>query len=155
MKRVAKYNTCKAFSTVLTVGTPVATMACCGDMFIHRSDTAISAAAVFAFLLSLLFVKDKVLSFIKSPTALKVSIIGLVCCVVLGKLIDTLKIVFFMTILASVTDELTFKRIYNNILLGMPDKYEQFMKFGFLATTTEKIEELERESSDKGVESNE
>lgn len=143
MKRVAKYNTCKAFSTVLTVGTPVATMACCGDMFIHRSDTAISAAAVFAFLLSLLFVKDKILSFIKSPTALKISVIGLVCCVVLGNLIDTLKIVFFMTILASVVDEITFKRIYNNILFGMPEKYEQFLKFGFLCTTTKKIEELE------------
>ena len=143
MKRVAKYNTCKAMSTVLTVGTPIATMACCGDMFIHRSDTALSATAVFAFLLSMLFLKDKVLDFIKTPTALKVAVIGFVFCVVVGNLIETLRIVFGMTIAASAVDELTFKRIYNNRVLGFPESYEQYKKFGFMFTTTENLDALE------------
>lgn len=139
MKPVAKYNTCKALSTVLTVGTPIATMACCGDMFVHRSDTALSAAAVFAFLLSMLFVKDKILNFIKSPTALKVAVIGFVFCIVVGNLIETLRIVFGMTIAACAVDEITFKRIYNNIVIGFPENYKQYEKFGFLITNSEKL----------------
>lgn len=136
MKPVAKYNTYKALSTVITVGTPIATMACCGDMFVHRSDTALSAAAVFAFLLSLLFVKDKILNFIKSPTALKVAVTGFVFCVVVGNLIETLRIVFGMTIAACAVDEFTFKRWYNAIVLQFPENYKQYEKFGFLFTHT-------------------
>lgn len=143
MKQVAKYNTYKAVSTVLTVGTPIATLACCGDFFVHRSDTAISAAAVFAFLLSMLFVKDKMLEFLKSPTALKVAIIGFVFCVVLQNLITPLQWVFGMTIAASAVDELTFKRWYKAIAVSFPEKYKQYEHFGFMFCKTETLEQLE------------
>lgn len=151
MKPVAKYNTCKALSTVLTVGTPIATMACCGDMFVHRSDTALSAAAVFAFLLSMLFVKDKILDFIKAPSALIVSIIGFVFCVVVGNIIDTLRIVFGVTMLACITDELTFKRMYNAVIYGLPEDYKQYAKFGFLFTHSSTLlpEEVTDDQSNK------
>ena len=132
MTQVAKYNLYKAISTVLTVGTPIATLACCGDLFVHRTDTAISAAGVFAFLLSLLFIKDKLLEFMKTPTALKVAIIGLVFCIIADKLILTLKIVFIATIIASSVDELTFKRFYKKLLISMPQGYQEFEHFGFI-----------------------
>ena len=151
MKPVAKYNTCKALSTVLTVGTPIATMACCSDMFVHRSDTALSAAAVFAFLLSALFIKDKILNFIKAPSALVISIIGFVFCVVVGNIIDTLRIVFGITMLACITDELTFKRMYNAVIYGLPENYVQFEKFGFLFTHSSTLlpEEVNNDQSSK------
>ena len=60
MKPVAKYNTCKGVSTVLTVGTPIITLLCCGDMFVHKSSTAISAAGMFGILIAALFLKDKI-----------------------------------------------------------------------------------------------
>lgn len=139
MKSVAKYNICKAVSTVLTVGTPIITLACNGDIIVESSGKSMSAAAVFAFLLSLIFVKDKLLEFIKSPTALKVAIIGFVFCVVVGDLIDTLKIVFALTIAASVVDELTFKKIYTSLTYNFPENYKQYEKFGFLFTTSDNL----------------
>lgn len=140
MKQVAKYNTYKALSTVLTVGTPIATLACCGDFFIHRSETAISAAAVFAFLISLLFVKDKLLEFMKSPSALKVSVIGFVMCIVLQNLLIPLTWVFGTTIAATAVDELTFKRLYSKLLLlDMPLSYKKFEHFGFIFAKTDTL----------------
>ena len=78
MRAVAKYNTFKGVSTVLSVGTPIVTMACCGDFFIHRSDTAISAAGIFAILIAGLFFKDKLAEKFKSPSALVIAIIGFI-----------------------------------------------------------------------------
>ena len=81
MKTVAKYNTFKGVSTGLTIGTPIVTLICCGEMFVHRSDTAISAAGIFAILFSFLFFKDKIIEKFKSPSALVLSIAILVFCV--------------------------------------------------------------------------
>lgn len=147
MNTIVKYNTCKALSTALTVGTPIVTLACCGDFFIHRSDTAISAAAVFAFLLSLLFVKDKMLEFIKSPTALKVSVIGLVLLIVMERLFEPLKWVFGMTIAMSLVDEVSFKRMYNNAMDELGDVPSKYIKFGFICCTSEKLKELTEENN--------
>lgn len=146
MKQVAKYNIYKASSTVLTVGTPIVTLACCGDFFVHRSDTAISAAAVFAFLLSLLFAKDKIMEYIKSPSSLKIAIIGFVFCIVAENLMQPLKWVFGMTIVASAVDEFTFKRLYNSLLIDFPEQYKKFMHVGFLWCNTDKLlEEVDDE----------
>ena len=46
MKQVGKYNTFKGISTLLTIGTPIITLACCGDFFTERPATAISAAVL-------------------------------------------------------------------------------------------------------------
>ena len=70
MKVVAKYNTCKAISTVLTVVTPIVTLMSCSDLFVHRSDSSVSAAGMFAIFLSLLFFKDKIAENFKVPYSL-------------------------------------------------------------------------------------
>ena len=61
MKTVAKYNTFKGISTLLTAGTPFISLLSCSELFVHRSETAISAAGVFAMLFAILFFKDKLL----------------------------------------------------------------------------------------------
>lgn len=139
MKQVAKYNTFKACSTALTVGTPIVTLACCGDFFIHRTDTAISAAGVFAILLSLLFAKDKLAEYLKSPTALKISVIGFVFCILVQNLIIPIEWVFGMTIASSALDEFTFKHFYKKILLGLPETYKQFEHVGFIWCKTDTL----------------
>ena len=53
MKTVAKYNICKGVSDVLTLGTPITTLLLCSDFFIHRSDTAISAAGIFVIIVTM------------------------------------------------------------------------------------------------------
>ena len=133
MTNVKKYNIYKGISTVLTVGTPIITLACFGDFFVHRSDTAISAAGIFAILISALFAKDKFMEQLKSPTALKLAIIALVFCVLVENLIIPIEAVCICTIATAGLDELTFKRWYQ----GIEEEYFQDMpssckKIGFI-----------------------
>ena len=78
MKTVAKYNICKGVSTLLTMGTPIVTLACCGSFFRERSSTAISAAGLMVILISLLFAKDKIAENFKAPSAFAIAGIVLV-----------------------------------------------------------------------------
>lgn len=155
---VAKYNGYKAASTVLTVGTPIIALACCNELFVHRSDTAVSAAGIFAFLLALLFVKDKLLEFIKTPAAWKISLIGLVFCLIVHSLMDAMVLVFASSLIASTLDEFTFKRLYKDIvrkISSIPevrDVYKEYEKFGFIWAKTNTIEQRVKEVKAEHVE---
>lgn len=155
---VAKYNGYKAASTVLTVGTPIITLACCNELFVHRSDTAISAAGIFAFLLAVLFIKDKLLEFIKTPAAWKISLIGLVFCLVVHSLMDAMVIVFASSLAASTLDEFTFKRLYHDVVRKIStipeiqNVYKEYEKFGFIWTTTKVINQRVQEVKNEYVE---
>ena len=121
MKPVCKYNVFKGVSTVLTVGTPIVTLCSCSELFVHRSETAISAAGVFAILLTILFAKDKILENFKLPSAFVVSMVGLIALMLIESIIVPLKYVFVATMCASGVDELTFKRFYKSIEAELPD----------------------------------
>ena len=112
MSNVVKYNLCKGASTALTVCTPIATLCSCSELFVHRSDTAISAAGIFTILLSLLFFKDKIVESFKMPSAFVLSIVMLIFITVIESIILPLKYVCIATIVASGIDELSFKRMY-------------------------------------------
>lgn len=142
MKAVGKYNTCKAISTLLTVGTPITTLCFCSDLFIHRSDTAISAAGMFAIFLSLLFLKDKIAENFKVPSAFVISAASLVLLLLVESLILPLKYVSIATLCTSGIDELTFKRIYKSIELGFPKDYGKCKFLGFMFITTDKLMEV-------------
>lgn len=139
MKTVAKYNTSKAVSTVLSVGTPLITLACCGDFFVHRSETAISAAGIFAILIAMLFFKDKIAEKFKSPSALVVSIVVLVLILLVENILYPVKCVCIATIAACGVDELTFKSWYKKIEKGLPENSDVYKHFGFIFTTTQKL----------------
>ena len=139
MKTVAKYNTCKGVSTALSVGTPLVTLALCGDFFVHRSDTAISAAGIFAILIAMLFFKDKIAEKFKSPSALVVSIIVLVLILLVENILYPVKCVCIATIAACGVDELTFKNWYKQIEKGLPEDSDTYKHFGFIFTTTQKL----------------
>lgn len=147
MKEVAKYNICKGVSTALTVGTPIVTLACCGDFFVHRSDTAISAAGIFAMLLACLLFKDKLAEQWKTPSAFVLSLAVFILIVFTERILTPMKYVCIATMIASGIDEVTFKRIYKQIEKLLPQEAQAFKTVGFIFTTTEKLKELDNEPS--------
>ena len=139
MKQVGKYNTFKGISTLLTIGTPIITLACCGDFFTERPATAISAAGVFAILIALLFAKDKLAEKIKTPSAFILSAAVLVIIVVVENIILPMKYVCIATMIASGVDELTFKRLYKALEYKMPQSWQAYEHFGFIFARTQDI----------------
>ena len=146
MKQVGKYNTFKGISTLLTIGTPIITLACCGDFFVERPATAVSAAGVFAILIALLFAKDKLAEKIKSPSAFIVSAAVLVIIVVVENILLPMKYVCIATMIASGVDELTFKRMYKALECKMPQCWQAYEHFGFIFAKTQDIfDEVQKE----------
>ena len=92
MKEVGKYNLYKGISTVMTVGTPIITLACCSDFFVHRSDTAMSATAIFTILIACLFLKDKLADKMKVPSAFVLSTVLLILIVLVEKILQPMKL---------------------------------------------------------------
>ena len=146
MKQVGKYNTFKGISTLLTIGTPIITLACCGDFFVQRSETAISAAGVFAILIALLFAKDKLAEKIKTPSAFIISAAVLVIIVMVENILLPMKYVCIATMIASGVDELTFKRMYKALECKMPQCWQAYEHFGFIFAKTQDIfDEVQKE----------
>ena len=146
MKQVGKYNTFKGISTLLTIGTPIITLACCGDFFVQRSETAISAAGGFAILIALLFAKDKLAEKIKSPSAFIISAAVLIIIVVVENILLPMKYVCIATMIASGVDELTFKRMYKALECKMPQCWQAYEHFGFIFAKTQDIfDEVQKE----------
>ena len=146
MKEVGKYNTFKGISTLLTIGTPIITLACCGDFFVERPATAISAAGVFAILIALLFAKDKLAEKLKTPSAFIISAAVLVIIVMVENILLPMKYVCIATMIASGVDELTFKRMYKALECKMPQCWQAYEHFGFIFAKTQDIfEEVQKE----------
>lgn len=139
MKSVAKYNLFKAISTLLTVGTPITTLCVSSDLFIHRSETAISAAGVFVILITILLFKDKIAENFKMPSAFVVSLIFFILILMLEKILLPIKYVCITTMIATGIDELSFKRFYKNVELTLPEKAFAYKHIGFIFTTTNKL----------------
>lgn len=142
MKQVAKYNTCKGVSTTLTIGTPIVTLACCGDFFVHRSDTAISAAGMFSLFIVLLLFKDKFAEKWKMPSAFILSLVMFILLIMVEKIMLPMKYVCIATMISTGVDELTFKRFYKQIELLLPQEAQAFKHVGFIFTTTKKLEAI-------------
>ena len=142
MKQVAKYNTCKGVSTALTIGTPIVTLACCGDFFVHRSDTAISAAGMFSLFIVLLLFKDKFAEKWKMPSAFILSSVMFILLIMVEKIMLPMKYVCIATMISTAVDELTFKRFYKQIELLLPQQAQAFKHVGFIFTTTKNLEAI-------------
>ena len=142
MGTVAKYNLCKGISTLLTLGTPLITLMCCGDMFVHRSETALSAAGIFAILVTLLIFKDKIAEKWKTPSAFVISAIVFVLLLLVENIMVPMRYVCIMTMLATTIDEFTFKRLYKRFEVILPKEAELFKHVGFIFTTTKQLNEL-------------
>ena len=141
MKSVAKYNIFKAISMLLTVGTPIVTICSCSDLIVHRSDTAISTAGMFAILISLLFAKDKVAEHLKMPSAFVLSTVVFIFIIVLESILLPMKYVCIATMCTSGLDELTFKRFYKNVESSLPEQASRKKIAGFIFSTTKSLGE--------------
>ena len=132
MTLVAKYNLYKGISTVLTVCAPIISLASCSQLFIHRSETSISAAGVFAIMFSLLFFKDKLMENLKMPSPFVISVVGLILITMIESILYPIKIVFATTVVTTAIDAVTFRRMYKNIEYDLPDNVGKYRHFGFL-----------------------
>lgn len=148
MKNVAKYNIFKGVSTALTIGTPIATLACCGSFYKDSSTASLSVAGIFTILIALIFCKDKLAENFKPPNALMIATITLVLGSLIANIIECIQIVCIATIVTSGLDELTFKRFYKVLEMKFPKTAEQFKHFGFYFTTTKQMLEVIDEQKD-------
>jgi hypothetical protein len=139
MGKIAKYNTFKAISTLCTIGAPVITLASCSELFVHNAGTSLSAAGVFALLISLLFAKDKILENFKAPSALVLSVAAFVFIVMVENILLPMKTVCIVTMITAGIDEVTFKNFYKRIKYSLPNEVDSYQHFGFLFTTSSKF----------------
>lgn len=139
MKPILKYNLYKGVSTVLTVGTPIITLLCCGDMFVHKSSTAISAAGMFGILIAVLFLKDKIAESFKVPSAFIVSAVALVFIYLVKNILEPMEYICWATLITSGVDEVTFKQFYKAIELSFPKSVNAYKHIGFIFGTSDKL----------------
>lgn len=139
MKDVAKYNVTKGVSTTLTFATPMVTLLTQANLIVHRSDTALSAAGVFAVLLTLLFMKDKIMEYFKAPSALVLSSVMLILILILESILLPMKAVCIATMIMCGVDEITFKRWYKQIEKKLPANAQDYKHVGFLFTSTNNL----------------
>jgi hypothetical protein len=149
MKQVAKYNIYKGVSTAMTFGTPIVTLACCGDFFVHSSGTSISAAGVFVILILALFFKDKFLENFKMPPVFIFCGAGLGLILMIEAIMVPIKLVLLTTLIATAVDEFTFKRMYKELELLLPKVVESYKHFGFIFSTTNKLENVNKQYSEQ------
>ena len=146
-------STFKGISTLATIGTPIITLFCCSNMFVHRPDTAISAAGLFTILVVMLLLKDKIAEHWKVPSAFIISTVGLILIVIAEHIILPIKTICLVTMLTSGVDEITFKRFYKLIEIDLPQDYKKYTFAGFITTTSKKL--LGENDNVSGTESNE
>lgn len=139
MKDVAKYNVTKGVSTALTFATPMVTLLTQANLIVHRSDTALSAAGVFAVLLTLLFMKDKIMEYFKAPSALVLSSVMLILILILESILLPMKAVCIATMIMCGVDEVTFKRWYKQIEKRLPENVQDYKHLGFIFTNTNNL----------------
>lgn len=139
MPSVAKYNTFKGISTFLTIGTPIITLLSCSTLFVHRSETAISAAGIFTLLIIALFFKDKIAENFKTPSAFVVSLSIFVLIILLEKILLPMKYVCIATMITCGIDEFTFKRFYKNIENLLPSTASSRKYAGFIFAFTRNL----------------
>lgn len=145
---VAKYNIYKAISTLLTVGTPMATLLACGDSFLQSPKSTVSAAGVFMLLFSILLFKDKMLEHFKMPSATIIALVILILVMLIENILAPIKIMCIMTIAASGIDKLTFDPMYHAIEKALGDEAQIYKHFGFLFCKSATVEAL-REANKK------
>ena len=139
MKPVAKYNVFKGVSTLLTLGTPIITLCSCGDFFVHRSDTAVSASGVFVLLILAILFKDKLMERFKMPPAFVICLIAFILICMIESILFPIKMVCIVTMITSGVDEITFKRFYKDIEQTLPTEYSKYKHIGFIFTTSKKL----------------
>lgn len=139
MGNVAKYNIFKGVSTLCTIGSPIITLAACSNFFVHGTGTSLSAAGVFAILLALLFVKDKLAENFKMPSAFILSFVTYILIVIVENLLAPMKLVCVVTMITAGVDELTFKQWYKSIKHLLPEQASSYEHFGFIFATSNKL----------------
>lgn len=141
MGSVAKYNVTKGISTIATIGTPIIGLVCSSIEMVTPAGK-MSITACITCLIVLLFIKDKIAENLKLPSAFITSAIIFALIIMVENILVPLKSILLACMIVSGIDELTFKRIYKQLELLMPEKVSAFKKVGFIFTTTKNLEAI-------------
>lgn len=141
MGKIAKYNICKAVSTLLTAGAPIITLLM-STVDIVTPAGRLSVTTVIAMVITALLMKDKLAENFKMPSAFILSIVGLVFIIVIESILVPLKAVFIVTIITSGVDEITFKSLYKRLEISFPENALAFKHAGFMFMSSKTLEEL-------------
>ena len=139
MGRVAKYNLYKGVSLLLTFGTPIVTLLCSGEFFVHKEGASVSAAGVFVLLIMLCIFKDKIVENFKLPSAFVISAVVLVLLWLIESIIKPIKLICILTMCATGIDEFTFKNWYKRIERILPDDVSNYKHVGFIFAKSKNI----------------
>lgn len=129
------------------MGTPIATLFACGDLFVHRSDTAISMGGILAIVIFMCIFKDKIAENWKMPSAFVLSAAMFILTLLLENVIEPMRYVSITTMVATGVDEITFKRLYKSVELLLPKQAAAYKHLGFLFTNSDTLEALTNEAS--------
>lgn len=140
MRNVGKYNLFKGVSSLLTFGTPITTLALCGDFFVDSPGKSISAAGMFVLFIVAFFAKDKFAENFKMPAPFVVCLISLLLIILIENILYPIKTVCIATMIATGIDEVTFKSFYKQISSKLPETANEYKKLGFIFSTSSKIE---------------
>lgn len=138
MGKVAKYNINKGVSTLLTIGTPLVSLACSSVEVITPAGK-MSITACIVLLVTLLFLKDKLAENLKMPSAFIVSTVLFGLILVIEHILVPLKSILLACMIASGIDEITFKRFYKNLEITMPANVTNYKYVGFIFTSSKKL----------------
>lgn len=144
MQFVSKYNSLKAISLLLTVGTPSAIMILSNVALADTPAGAISIMGVISIMLAMFFAKDKIAENIKMPSPLVAAIILFVIIILLENIIVLAKYTCIAMIAICGIDELTFKNWYKTLEKKFIKEHtnidiNDYKKLGFIITTTKTL----------------
>lgn len=141
---VSKYNSLKAISLLLTVGTPSATMLIFNTVLADTPAGAVSILGVLSIVISLFFLKDKIAENFKMPSPLVAAIVMLAVILLLENIILLAKYTCLIMIAVCGIDELTFKNWYKRVERTFIKEHKDvdladYKKFGFIISTTKTL----------------
>ena len=144
MQFVSKYNSLKAISLLLTVGTPSVTMLIFNTVLADSPAGAVSILGVISVIIALFFLKDKIAENIKMPSPLVAAVILLGAILLLENIIVLAKYTCLIMIAVCGVDELTFKNWYKNLERNFIKAHtnidiNDYKKLGFIITTTKTL----------------
>lgn len=141
MKQVAKYNIFKGLSTLITAACPIIAAISCSDFIVTNTGASISVCGIIGILIAVLCMKDKFMEQVKTPTGFKVCLALLVIVLVVEAVLIPVKTVLIVSIIAFGVDELSFKRIYKNLELRLPEIAKTYKHLGFYFCKSEALVE--------------
>lgn len=145
MKKVFKYNLFKSLSLLITCVPSFVITSYYGDFIIRDSKATISFAGVISILVAVLFLKNKIAENFKVPSPFIIACVLFFLTILIEHILIQVRMTCLVIMISCGVDEFTFKRIYKNIEVLMPEKMKAYKHLGFYVCKSDKLKEFTNE----------